>query len=478
MASEPIIVTGGLDTNGVRRWSIWLAVALLLVVYANSFVDRQIISLLVMPIRADLRISDTQFSLLNGLAFALFYATLGIPIARWVDRGDRGGILGIGTLTWSVFTMLCGWAGSFGTLFLARMGVGAGEATLVPCIYSLLADYFPPHRRGLAMGVFGSGVYLGMGLALIVGGTLLQFFGKLGDVALGFLGSFSAWQLIFLLVGAPGLVLAALVALIWEPRRRSRGGFVPTAKATVDAAGPSAKSRDTRAVGYGLLSTWRGARASICAHHLASGFLAMALYGVVSWAPEYLRRTFGIETAQGGYQIGVVLILLGTAGVIAGGVISDQLLRHGVASARLIVLASAGALASPALIYFNFALSPHAALTCIGCATFFLAMLTSCGPLGVQELYPSQCRAQGAAVFQLLVTLMGLGAGPAAIALTSDHLTHHAQPLATALGIVTPLCAFVAAGVAVVGISSYGKAVRRAAEMELNARATPSDCPP
>ncbi len=166
--SSPVIAPGQTEPGGAQSTrpaegrprpersgapSPWPAVALLLLVYANSVrrpADHQPARQL--PIRSSLEISDSQFSLLNGLAFALFYATLGIPIARWVDRGDRGVILAIGTAVWSIFTMLCGWATSFGALFLARMGVGAGEATLVPCIYSLLADYFPVQRRGTGHG--------------------------------------------------------------------------------------------------------------------------------------------------------------------------------------------------------------------------------------------------------------------------------------------------------------------------------------
>jgi MFS family permease len=168
----------------------------------------------------------------------------------------------------------------------------------------------------------------------------------------------------------------------------------------------------------------------------------------------------------GGYQIGIVLLVFGTCGVIAGGVLSDHLLRRGIAAARLIVLASAGVLAAPCLVSFSFASSVEAALAGIACSTFFLAMLTSCGPLGVQELYPSGSRAQGAAVFQLLVTLLGLGVGPAAIAAASDHLLTPAHELGPALGLVPPIWAIAATVAALVGMSSYGSAVRRAAERD------------
>jgi MFS family permease len=318
------------------------------------------------------------------------------------------------------------------------------------------------------MGIFGAGVYIGMGLALIVGGTVLRMLGRFGDVTIGPFGSFSSWQLVFCLVGAPGLLLAALVLLLWEPRRSKRGrGQAMAATASVTATTAVTASP-------GVLSTWRAGRRAIAGHHLSAAFLAMALYGMVAWAPEYLRRTFGVEIAVGGYEIGVVLMVFGTSGVIAGGVLSDLLLRRGIAAARLIVLASAGMLACPCLLSFYFVSSVEAALACIACSTFFLAMLTSCGPLGVQELYPSRCRAQGAAIFQLLVTLMGLGVGPAVIAAASDYLVQPAHQLGPALGIVTPIWALAAAAAALFGMSSYGAAVSRATQVPQNVFSTRS----
>src|ERR1700722_17378824 len=153
-------------------------VLILFLAYGNAFVDRQILSLLVAPIRADLRIADTGFSLLIGFAFALFYAFFGIPIGRWADRGDTAIILATGMALWSVFTGLCALSRTFLQLFLCRMGVGVGEATVVPVTCSLLADYFPPERRGLALGVFGAGVYFGLGGAMCIGGALVAWIGS------------------------------------------------------------------------------------------------------------------------------------------------------------------------------------------------------------------------------------------------------------------------------------------------------------
>ena len=404
--------------------------------------------LLVMPIRADLHISDFQFSLLTGLAFALFYAVLGLPIARLVDRGDRRVILSIGVVTWSIFTLLCGRAMSFATLFLARTGVGVGEATLVPCTYSLLADYFPAQRRGVAMGIFGSGVYLGMGGALILGGAVWRALRHTDGYVIGPFGHFSAWQLVFVLVGAPGLILAALLLLVWEPRRQRR------------EVGSESVTESPRT---GLLSIWRQGYPALIGHHLATGLLAMALYGVATWAPEYLRRTFGVDVSIGGYAVGVSVMVSGTCGVVIAGLLSDRLLRRGLAAARLMVLAGAGVFSCPCLILFSSAASLTMALAGLSGAVFFLAALTSCGPLGVQELYPPRLRGQGAAAFQFLVTLLGLGGGPALIAAVSDFVLHPTHQLGPAMGITTPILALLAGLAALAGMSSYGRTVERAA---------------
>lgn len=425
----------------------WIVVALLLLVYASSFVDRQVMGLLVMPIRADLHISDFQFSLLTGLAFALFYAVLGLPIARLVDRGDRRVILSIGVVTWSIFTLLCGRATSFATLFLARTGVGVGEATLVPCTYSLLADYFPAQRRGVAMGIFGSGVYLGMGGALVLGGAVWRALAHVDGLVIGPLGHFSPWQLVFVLVGAPGFILAALLLLVWEPRRQRRAA----------ASEPVPESRS------GLLSIWREGYPALLGHHLATGFLAMALYGVATWAPEYLRRAFDVEVSVGGYAVGVSVMVSGTCGVVIAGLLSDWLLRKGIAAARLVVLAGASVFSCPCLLLFSSAASLTLALVWLSGSVFFLSMLTCCGPLGVQELYPPRLRGQGAAIFQFLVTLLGLGGGPAIIAAVSDFVLHPTHQLGPAMGITTPILVLAAGAAALAGMSSYGRAVGHAA---------------
>jgi MFS family permease len=202
----------------------WFVVGVLLLAYTLSFIDRMILSLLVGPIRADLGISDTQMSLLMGFAFAIFYSLLGVPLGWLADRGNRKALIVGGVAAWSLMTAVCGLARGYGGLFLARIGVGVGEATLSPAAYSMLGDYFPRERLGRAMAVYSIGVPLGSGVALVAGAFVVRFVTEGAPVPLPLLGALEPWRLAFLIVGLPGLLVAALIALaIREPARRGPG---------------------------------------------------------------------------------------------------------------------------------------------------------------------------------------------------------------------------------------------------------------
>ena len=174
--------------SGKSPASVHAALALLTAAYVLSYVDRTIIALMVGPIRADLGLTDTQFSLLGGLAFAVFYSTLGVPFGWWADRGNRPRIVALGVFFWSVMTMLCGFARSFTGLFLMRVGVGVGEAALSPSAYSLIAETYPPNRVGRALSIYGTGIYLGVGLSFVLGGVLVDRLSALPPIEIGFLG--------------------------------------------------------------------------------------------------------------------------------------------------------------------------------------------------------------------------------------------------------------------------------------------------
>jgi len=200
------------------------ALFVLMICYTLSFIDRQILSLLVGPIKRDLGISDTRVGLLQGLAFALFYGTLGIPIGKLADTRARTRLISIGVLLWSLMTALCAGALSFWSLFLARMGVGVGEASLAPGAFSLVTDFFSKERLARALSVYSMGIFIGSGLALLVGGSVVQATARMPAVDVPMLGRLASWRLTFLLVAAPGLIVAAWVATVREPARRNQRG--------------------------------------------------------------------------------------------------------------------------------------------------------------------------------------------------------------------------------------------------------------
>jgi MFS family permease len=193
------------DSRRELRYA-WYVACVLMVCNTFSFIDRQVLGLLVTPIKQDLGISDTRIGLLQGLAFGLYYTLLGIPMGRLVDSGSRRTLVAAGVFLWSLMTAACAGARSFGALFLARMGVGIGEATLSPAAFSLLADYFPKGRLATALSIFSMGIFFGSGLALLLGGLIV--------------GALGSWRLTFLLVGLPGLLVALLALTIREPARR------------------------------------------------------------------------------------------------------------------------------------------------------------------------------------------------------------------------------------------------------------------
>ena len=195
----------------------WYVVCILTIAYMFSFLDRQILALLVEPIRADLNISDTQMSLLQGLAFGIFYTLLGIPIGRLADRRSRRSIIAIGISIWCVMTAACGLAKNFGQLFLARVGIGIGEATLNPSAYSLISDYFPREKRARPMSFYNMGVSLGAGTAMVLGGQIISWVFSQPQPVLPLVGTLFHWQVVFIMVGLPGLLIAFLMVTVREP---------------------------------------------------------------------------------------------------------------------------------------------------------------------------------------------------------------------------------------------------------------------
>jgi len=425
-----------------RRYA-WYVVAVLTLANTSAFIDRQILGLLVGPLRRDLGISDTQMGVLYGLAFALFYTLLGIPIARAADRGNRRAIIGIGIAVWSIMTVLCGAARTYDQLLLARFGVGIGEAALAAPAASILADYFPAERRATAISVYSLGIYLGAGLANLVGGALLARLGADGMVIWPVVGEIRSWQRVFVMVGLPGLLIAALMATVREPRRQETG----------TRAGMNGFAiRDI--VKYVLDN-----RRTFACHNLGYALFALVNFGTAAWLPTNLVRTYGWTAARAGVTLGTLTITVGVLGIIVGGRVADAMLARGLTDAKLRVgiIAAVGNLVCGAA----YTLAPSAALavTALVPYNFFASFAFGAAVAAVQEITPNRMRAQVAALFVSVLTLVGLGLGPSVVGLLTDRVFHNDADVRYSLLAITVVGLSGAATLLGLGLAPYRRSV-------------------
>jgi len=386
----------------------WYVVGVLMVAYTFSFIDRQILSLLSGEIIRDLGLSDTEYALLAGFAFALFYTFLGVPIGMAADRLSRRWIIIGGITVWSLMTAACGFARSFWLLFAARVGVGVGEAALSPPAYSLITDYFPPRRLGMALGTYGMGIYIGSGLAFIVGGSVVQAVsGSLVDMPL--LGAMKGWQATFIMVGLPGLLIALLMLTVKEPYRR---GLQRASGAEAPAAVPLKE-----VLGF-MRVRWRAYSA------LSLGIAPLSLigYGSAIYIPLFFYRTH--ETAPGtvGLWFGLAVLLMGPLGIVAGGALADHWRRRGKPDCYLRVGALSALLLIPLNIIFPLVGDPAWAFAILFPGSFIGAMPFGAAPAGIQAITPNQMRAQASAVYLFTVNMIGLGLGPVLIGWLTDNV--------------------------------------------------------
>jgi len=401
----------------------WYVVFILVVAYTLSYIDRQILTLLVQPIKASLKISDVQVSLLQGLAFAIFYTFLGIPIARLADRHKRTAIISVGILVWSVMTAACGLARNFGQLFTARVGVGVGEAALGPAAYSMIADYFPARKLAKALSVYTGAIYFGAGIAMLAGGALI---GMVPATTLPGIGTMEPWQLVFVAVGVPGVLVALLTASLREPRR------------TGVIAGDAFPS-------ISEVARYVGERRG-CYAFLILGFSASSLMwnGVTGWIPTHFIRTFGWTPAQVGLRYGMVLFFCGSAGIYGGGVLSGWLRERGRIDSNLQLGMISAALAIPTGVLAP--LMPTAGLSLFVYALFVLAGSMPYGgaAAALQEITPNRMRAQVTAIYFFGLNLAGIGIGPTVVALFTDKVFHDELMLRYSLAVTVmigaPLC--------------------------------------
>ncbi|AYC31609.1 MFS transporter [Pseudomonas cavernae] len=381
-----------------RAWSM---VFILMLAYILSFVDRQILSLLVEPIRRDLLLNDTQISLLMGLAFAVFYTLCGLPLGRAADSRSRRGLIAIGILVWSAATAFCGLAKNYWHFLIGRIGVGAGEAALNPAAYSLIADSFPDDRRATAMSVYAMGVYLGSGAAYMLGGLIIKFASAQGDIVLPVLGEIRHWQMIFVILGALGIAFTLTLLAIKEPARRGAG------------AGVAIPVKD---VGRYIMSN----RRTVLLHNFGFALLMLVGYGMGAWAPSFFIRTYGWTPTEVGMIYGSIVLVFGCLGVVSGGRLADYLRKRGYRDASMRVGLFAAVLGLPTAFA---PLAPNGTLAAVlqVPAVFFMSMPIGVAAAALQEIMPNQMRGQAIALYSLIASMIGLGLGPTAVALITDY---------------------------------------------------------
>jgi MFS family permease len=406
--------------------------AVLTLAYVLAFVDRQILSLLIEPMKASLALSDTQIGLLHGLAFGLSYSLLAIPIGRLADRGHRLAIIGTGLGTWSAATALLGLARDFTSAFLFRIGVGAGEAAIAPAAVSLLSDSFE-RRRALAIGVLVAGGPLGASLALLAGGWLLDTYARIdtgGTIGL------EPWRAVLLTIGVvPAAVVLLLLATLREPLRRS----LPAS-----------------AVAWSDVWRFLRSRRRLVACHLAGmSLFTVVAYAIAAWGPTLFVRHFGWSAGRTGLVFGLAIGVAGALGALAGGACASWLERRGVVDAPLRTALAGVLLLFPVAAVAPLVASPALALSLFAVCLFLMNFPSGPSLAAIQEVTPPQFRAQLTAAYFVVLSLVGMGLGALAVGVLSDHLFARDRALRHALCAVALIALPAAAALLYFALAPY-----------------------
>ncbi|MDB5457446.1 MAG: transporter, partial [Caulobacter sp.] len=390
--SQSIVDGGPAQESATQKASIyaWYVVALLSLAHLVSFLDRFVMALVLVPLRTQMHLSDTQLGMLQGLGFVILYCLAGIPLGRLADIANRRWTIIVGIVVWSAGTGACAFANSFGGLFAARVLVGLGEAALVPAAMSLIAAYFPRPQLSRAVSVFTMGSPLGKTLALIAGAWLLGSVIPATGLHVPGLGAFQPWQALFLAALLPGVVLILLLLLtLKEPAREARpstgGGF--------------------RAAGAFMAQ--HGAAYSL---HIAAACCAIILVQAFgAWSPSLFSRVHHLSLPQTGYLVGSVVLVASPMGNLYGGWLTDRLHRRGVAGAPLVAIAAGLILVAPCAVALSLAPSAASAAVAFGLVTFFLS--STAGPClaGIQYLTPTRHRGAVTAIYMCVMTLVAVG---------------------------------------------------------------------
>lgn len=439
-ASDAPKADGGLPWPNSRR--AWTVAFLLALASIMSQFDRVVLNLTVEPVKAEFGLDDTSFALLQGVAFGIFYTLGAVPLGRLADRYERRLVLGISLVFFSIASMASGLSRTFTQLFITRVGVGIGEASVTPSGLSLLSDLFPPEKLGRAVSVFFLSAPFGIGLAFIAGGRLLQSLTEHHDGA-GLPFALEPWQAAFLIVGFPGLLLAPLFLLMREPDRRGPGGAKALSIAEVVTV--------VRERGHALSLMFAG-----------FSMVTVVNFAYNVWTPALFARVYGWTPAEVGLGFGLVMMTFGTSGVYFAGWLSDRMTRAGRTDAQLRVAAfsflACGAFGAMAPLMPN----AWAALALIAPAMFLSNVPVPCAGTALQLIVPNRARAQVTALYIMIISLVGIGIGPVVIGFMTDHLFTAPTDIRYSLAIVVGTAAPIMCVLLLLALRPY-RALREAA---------------
>ena len=380
------------------------AVAILTLAQIFAFIDRQIPSMLVEPIKQDFNLTDSQIALLGGAAFSIFYAIMALPIGYAVDRYQRTKVLGTGIFLWSLMTALAGLANSFGKLFGARIGVAVGEAVMAPTSVSLVSDSYPENKQGKPMGIITAGVYIGIGITLLGGGILIDYLTSIGGITLPLIGYLKPWQATFMIVGIPGLILAIAAFYLKEPQRLEE---------QIDT-----QLKDRKNVFLHL----KEHRKTLIPMFGGLIFMALIFYSFSFWAPTMMIRTFDISLTEVGFILGMITIISSITGTIIAGSAVDYLRNKNYSDAPVRAAMIAVILALPPIISLSFVQSELGAWICIALYLLFISSFAPLGLLAISGVSTGNVKGQTAAIHAFLMMAFGLSLGPQLTAFFTDFV--------------------------------------------------------
>jgi MFS family permease len=425
----------------------WYALIILTIALMVATVDRGILTLLVAPIKAQLQLSDTQFTVLHGWAFVSVYALLGLPIARLADHRSRRFIIGVGIAFWSLATALCGFASSFAQFFLARAGVGAGESSFAPATYSILQDSFPPAKLPRVFAILSIGFSYGTSFGVILGAALLWLASDAARWLGPAFGTLEPWQLVLVLCALPGFALALLMSTVHEPRRR---GFPPGTRAT--GAVPLAQ----------VLAFFREHRAAYVPMFVAMGIKAMLTFGSGFWIPELLRRTFEWKVTKTALIQGTLGLIVAPLGLVLGSWLAERYQRRGFDDANLRVLQLATVCAIPVAVCFPLLADPWWVMGGWALNLFVISIGIAPANAALQVITPNPMRGQIRAAYQFVFNVIGFGAGSFSVALFTDQVFGADAALRYSLASVAAIIGPAAALLTWRGMKPYAACVARA----------------